>query len=253
MRAARDIRGRLYDSQYFERELAHSLDSARVVTPIVAELVSPLSVVDIGCGTGAWLLAFRENGVRDVRGYDGAHVEDAQLLIPREFLHVVDLEDPMLSIEGKFDLAVSLEVAEHLTPKAGGKLVQLLTQVAPVVLFSAAVPRQGGTGHINEQWPEYWAALFREREFFVLDPIRPKIFFDSRVQWVYRQNILMFVSAAHPRSDALIATNTLEGASGTIEWVNHRIARRPPTLRETLLNIVPAMRRSLSYHGRRLL
>ena len=87
------------------------------------------------------------------------------------------------------------------------------------------MPRQGGTGHINEQWPEYWTTLFREREFFVLDPIRPKIFFDSRVQWVYRQNILMFVSVAHPRSDAFIATNTLEGASGMIEWVNHRIAR----------------------------
>ena len=63
-----------------------------------------------------------------------------------------DLAQP-LQIDRRFDLALSLEVAEHLPPECGSEFVQTLTDLSSVILFSAAIPFQGGTDHLNEQWP----------------------------------------------------------------------------------------------------
>jgi hypothetical protein len=70
---------------------------------------------------------------------------------------------------------MSLEVAEHLSGKAGACLVHTLTQAAPLVMFSAAVPGQRGSHHINEQWPGYWRSLFTDEGFRLFNPIRPLI------------------------------------------------------------------------------
>jgi hypothetical protein len=241
-----------YNRRYFEEQNPRSLDSARLVVPIVISVVAPRNVVDLGCGDGAWRGAFHENGVSEVRGYDGASIESTELLIPAESFTRVDLEDPAASIEGQFDLAVSLEVAEHLSPQAGGFLVDRLTELAPVVLFSAAVPRQGGTGHRNEQWPASWIERFRNRGFLAFDSIRRSVFFNPRVEWFYRQNLLLFASADWPRRDTLMPRDASDSDDRMIDWVNHRLALRPPTLRESLLNILPATRRAVAYRARRL-
>jgi hypothetical protein len=251
----RRARSRLsqYTPHYFEEQNARSLDSARLVVPVVMSVVAPRSVVDVGCGNGAWLCAFRENGVREVHGYDGASIEPTELLIPAASFTRVDLEDPAAPVEGRFDLAVSLEVAEHLSPQAGDRLVERLTQLAPVVLFSAALPRQGGTGHRNEQWPAYWIERFRDRGFLAFDSIRRSVFFDSRVEWFYRQNLLLFASADWPRRETLKPLDASDSDDRMVDWVNHRLALRTPTLRESLLNILPAAWRAVAYRGRRLL
>jgi hypothetical protein len=243
----------LYNRQYFEEQNPRSLDSARLVVPIVVSVIAPRTVVDVGCGNGSWLCAFLENGVSEIHGYDGTSIERSELLIPPGSFTRVDLEDPAAGVEGQFDLAVSLEVAEHLSPEAGDFLVKRLTQLAPVVLFSAAVPRQGGTGHQNEQWPAYWIERFRNRGFLAFDSIRRSIFFDSRVEWFYRQNVLLFASADWPHLDTLMPLDTSDADDRMIEWVNHRLGLRAPTLRESLLNILPATRRALAYRARRLL
>jgi hypothetical protein len=86
-------------------------------------------------------------------------------------------------------------------------LVAELTSLAPVVLFSAAIPFQGGLNHVNEQWPDYWAALFAAHGFRVADVLRWRIWNDAQVTWWYKQNILLF---AH---DDMIAQNArLRGA-----------------------------------------
>ena len=99
------------------------------------------------------------------------------------------------------DLAICLEVAEHLTPAAGARLVKTLCSVAPVVLFSAAIPAQGGTNHINEQWQSHWADEFAAHGFDCFDPIRPEIWNDRDVFPWYRQNILLFVSRSAGKID----------------------------------------------------
>jgi hypothetical protein len=158
-------------------------------------------VVDVGCGIGAWLAVFREHGVTDVLGLDGEYVDGQQLLIPANHFHAVDLMSPP-PLDRTFDLAVSIEVAEHLSPTAADGFVGYLSTLAPIVLFSAAVPGQGGTNHLNEQWPEYWAARFVERGFVTIDCLRPLLWQREGVQWWHAQNMLLFVEqrrlGAHP-------------------------------------------------------
>jgi hypothetical protein len=89
---------------------------------------------------------------------------------------------------------MSLEVAEHLPASAANGFVDTLTRLAPVVLFSAAIPHQLGDGHINEQWQGYWIEKFAARGFRAVDCLRPTIWNDRRIEYWYRQNIFMFAS-----------------------------------------------------------
>jgi SAM-dependent methyltransferase len=172
-----------------------SRQSAEIVVPILLEYVQPTSVVDVGCGGCDWLRVFLDHGATSVLGLDGHYVDPSGIAIPRECFRAVDLSDPF-DVPGPFDLAVSIEVAEHLPARAARPLVRALSAAAPVVLFSAAVPGQGGRSHMNEQWPLYWRNLFAEQGYTRLDPIRPRIWRDTRVAWWYRQNLFLFVSAA---------------------------------------------------------
>jgi SAM-dependent methyltransferase len=181
-----------YDSDYFQLVEQQSRRSAEAVAPLLLELIGPSAVVDVGCGTGTWLEQFQAGGVREVLGIDGDWVDRSALRIPQERFQVADLAKPT-RIEGRFDLVVSLEVAEHLPPGSAEGFVEFLTSLGPVVAFSAAIPNQGGTGHVNEQWPDYWAELFAKRGYVPCDVVRQRIWNDERIAWWFRQNLLLFV------------------------------------------------------------
>ncbi len=184
---------KLYDREFYNYQAESSYRSAKVVVPLLLrEVIRPESVVDVGCGVGAWPAVFREHGVERYLGLDGESVDRSMLLIPEERFRVLDLSRPFRLAES-FDLAVSLELAEHLPPESAKGFVESITRLAPVILFSAAVPLQGGLHHINEQWPEYWEDLFSRHGFTMLDPLRKLIWQDSRVEWWYRQNIFLYV------------------------------------------------------------
>ncbi len=181
-----------YDPAFFHAWQPGSARSARVIVPLVVDLLRPGSVVDVGCGIGAWLSVFKEYGVEDVVGVDGDYVDRAELLVdPRRFV-AHDLEEP-LHLQRSFDLAVSLEVAEHLRPEAAETFVESLVRLAPVVLFSAAVPEQGGADHRNEQWPEYWAELFARHSYEPVDCVRRRVWSNPDVEVWYAQNTLLYV------------------------------------------------------------
>jgi SAM-dependent methyltransferase len=189
-----------YGDGWFEERLAPALESPRRIAPLVADLMRPQSirsVIDVGCGPGTWLEAFTGLGAEDILGIDGEWLDRDVLRFPADRLLIHDLEQP-LQLDRTFDLAISLEVAEHVSPDAAPHLVDALTRAAPVVLFSAAAPLQGGTHHVNERWPQAWAGLFAERGFVTVDPVRPRIWTDEQIAWYYRQNIIVCV-----RRDAL--------------------------------------------------
>ncbi len=180
-----------YDGAFYERQREGSLRSASHIVPLVLELIPVRSVIDVGCGVGTWLSVFRTHGVTDLLGIDGDHVDRSMLLIDPSLFCAMDLARPEC-LERGFDLAVCLEVAEHLPAERAEPLVEFLSSLAPAILFSAAIPCQGGVGHINERWPEYWAALFRGAGYVPLDAIRPKVWKNPDVQWWYAQNTLLF-------------------------------------------------------------
>lgn len=181
---------------YAARRKDNIRSSARVIVPLVLELVQPRSVIDVGCGTGEWLSVFEEHGVADVWGVDGGWVNKKRLEIAEERFVPFDLEQPF-HMDRRFDLVVSLEVAEHLSQERANTFVDSLTRLGPVVLFSAAIPHQVGANHINCQWPEYWAERFDEKDYVVIDCLRRKIWRNENVAKSYRQNILMFAAREH--------------------------------------------------------
>jgi SAM-dependent methyltransferase len=181
-----------YSKDFFCEQKKGSLKSAKEVVPLVIDLIKPKSVIDVGCGIGAWLSVFREYGISDIFGIDGEWVDKSLLLIPEDKFLVFDLKKP-LQINRKFDLVISLEVAEHLPKEFAETFIDSLAKLGDVILFSAAIPFQGGTHHLNEQWPDYWAEKFFKRGFFVVDCIRKKIWKNENVDFWYAQNILLFV------------------------------------------------------------
>src|SRR5262245_3511460 len=118
-------------------------------------------------------------------------------MIAAERFRETDLSRPF-ALPRTFDLAVSLEVAEHLPAAAATGFVQSLAKLAPAVLFSAAVPHQGGWQHVNEQWPQYWADLFARDRFFAVDCLRERFWTVADVRWWYAQNMILFLRDDHP-------------------------------------------------------
>lgn len=180
-----------YSRDFYLGQRDGSYASASVIVPIVKDIFAPRSVCDVGCGVGTWLRAWKDNGVGEIRGLDGDYVDRSQLMIDEADFRCHDLRKPLPS-DAKFDLAMSLEVAEHLPPERSESFIAELTALAPVVLFSAAIPLQGGTDHINEQWQSYWAGLFEKQGFSPLDVIRPAVWEDHAVERWYRQNTIVY-------------------------------------------------------------
>lgn len=179
-----------YPKSFYRSLESPALNSAREVLPFLFELFRPGSVVDVGCGTGEWLSVCQELGAKDILGIDfyGGDL----LKIERTSFVKQNLSKPF-TLPRSYDLAMSLEVAEHLPPESAEGFVGSLTSLSSVVLFSAAIPSQGGAGHVNEQWPEYWASLFEKFDFVPIDCIRPRFWDNEKVTCHYSQNSVLYI------------------------------------------------------------
>lgn len=180
-----------YSDAFYKAIREGSISSARQIVPLVLDLVHPASVVDVGCGTGSWLSVFKEHGVGDILGMDGEYVGGV-LEIDAGAFRATDLTRPF-EIGRRFDLVVCLEVVEHLPAESARQFIDSLVKLGPVILFSAAIPHQGGWAHQNEQWPDYWSALFESCGFVPVDCLRKKLWNNAAVEFWYRQNILIYV------------------------------------------------------------
>jgi Glycosyl transferase family 11. len=176
-----------YTSRYYHQISDGSIRSARLVLEALGWM--PESVIDIGCGVGEW-----NNGHPDYTGVD-FRINKKDLLIPAENFISCDLNNTYLEPGRKYDLALCLEVAEHLRPNRAEGLIKMLCSLSDRVLFSAAIPYQGGTGHINERFQTYWAGLFAEHGFGAAE-IQPAIRDCPDIEFWYRQNIILYERGA---------------------------------------------------------
>ena len=177
--------------KYIHEEIVHNFKAARKVVPIIIEIFKPKSVVDVGCGIGTWLKVFMDLGISDVLGIDGDYVDKNKLKINKKYFVEHNLEEQYRH-EKKFDIAISLEVAEHLAIQSADIFVKTLVNLSDTVIFSAAIPNQGGQNHINEREPQYWIEKFKEEGYDCFDVIRPLIWDNHNVDSWYRQNMLIF-------------------------------------------------------------
>ena len=183
----------IYTRKFYEWMQVGSHRSAEIIVPYIMQLIRSQRVIDIGCGTGEWLEVFKKQGVKEVLGVDGGWFDESLLKISSNEFIKLDFTKEELKIGRTFDLAITLEVINHIPKDRTRDFIRLMTQVAPVVLFSAPIPYQGGSGaRINEQWPAYWAELFKENGFLAADCLRDKIWADQRIERWYAQNMLIF-------------------------------------------------------------
>jgi SAM-dependent methyltransferase len=188
-----------YDSSYFARLMPESYRSAQEIIPLLLEHYRPSSAVDVGCGVGSWAKALEECGVEDVIGIDSNYIDQNMLMIDRTHFLAVDLAQSF-DLERKFDLVVSVEVAEHLPYDRASGFVRDLADLGDVILFSAALPYQAGVNHLNENWLEFWAILFMRSDFVAVDLVRPTIWYNRSISYWYRQNILVFIKKQKAQS-----------------------------------------------------
>lgn len=198
--------GRRYTARFYDDVGEAAARSASVIVPIVTDLMTVTSVLDVGCGTGSWLRAFQEQGVLDIVGLDLDTVPEEALVVDPAGVQRADLTAGF-ALDRRFDLIVCLEVAEHLPGQSAEPLLDAFAAHGDVVLFSAAIPGQGGNGHVNEQWQSWWAERFEARGYQVFDVIRPTIWMHPDVRWWYQQNTVLYVRGTPP--PALAAATTL--------------------------------------------
>lgn len=180
-----------YDDDFFDTAEARIKSSAETIVPIIIHLFNPMSVIDVGCGRGVWLSVCRKYDI-DVFGIDGDYINKDNLAIPKANFVEKNLALDV-DFDRRFDLALCLEVAEHLPMERSESFIDFLVSLAPVVVFSAAIPGQTGRNHINEQWPEFWIDIFKKKNYDFFDLFRPILWNIEKISPWYRQNMLVFI------------------------------------------------------------
>ncbi len=183
-----------YDPRFFDIIRQGIVSSTEQVVPLLYRHLQPKRLIDVGCGEGWWAHRFASSYGCQVLGVD----RDADVSLTNIPFRHTDLDQPLPDDLGTFDVAISLEVAEHLPPHRANSFVGDLCRLAPVVVFSAAIPGQGGHGHINEQWPAYWRDTFACYGYTTSGALRFDLWENPRVENWYSQNLL--VAARHPET-----------------------------------------------------
>jgi 2-polyprenyl-3-methyl-5-hydroxy-6-metoxy-1,4-benzoquinol methylase len=160
--------------------------NSSIILSNIFKIININSAIDIGCCKGSWLLGLKKLGVQELYGVDGDWNDKTSVceIINPENYYECDLDKTIFKLNKKFDLAICLEVAEHINNF--NNVISTLVGLSDVILFSAAIPNQGGQNHVNEQWPSYWKKLFNEQNYEFLDIIRPYIWDDKRIFKWYR-------------------------------------------------------------------
>jgi len=185
----------LYKGNFYSKRNEKTIISSKKILKIVYEILGQSTirnVIDVGCGVGVWLKFCEKKGAKTI-GIEGEWLPK-NLYVADGKLITSDLSKTLPNLNKKFDLCISLEVAEHLPKIRANRFVYELTKYSNIILFSAAVPGQGGKGHINEQPLSYWIKLFQNNNYEMFDIIRPAIWDNQDIPVWYRQNTVLFLS-----------------------------------------------------------
>jgi Methyltransferase domain len=181
----------VYGDRFFRTADQTAAAAAEGLLPHLAAEIPVRSVLDVGCARGVWLAWWLRHGASDVIGVDGPYVDPEELAIPRSAFQALDVSAPF-SLGRRFDLVQSLEVAEHLDESCADTFIANLVAHGTLILFSAAIPGQGGEHHVNEQPWEYWRSKFAAHEFELFDFVRPRTRDDQSIYFCYRFNSFLF-------------------------------------------------------------
>lgn len=203
-----------YNEKFYKEMSSDSLVSAQIYLSYLWNYIQADSVLDVGCGRGAWLKACHDLGSVKLYGYDGDWNNQSQMIDQAIEFSAKDLNEPFF-IDKEVDLLITLEVAEHLHSSSSSQFIKSITSATEAILFSAAYTGQGGTSHINEQRHSYWARLFLSHGYVPFDLFRSKFWGDKRVGFWYQQNTFLYLKKDSQAYNKIISS----GFSG-VENIN---------------------------------
>jgi SAM-dependent methyltransferase len=188
----------LYDEKFYRSVSTRSRKTAEIVSPMLLQIFkNPKSVLDVGCGDGVWLdEIIKLNNFSRVEAVD-SEASDFKFIKNKKriIIHKQNLEINSRLPKFEFDIVLCLEVLEHLTEETALKIAGQITN-SGMILFSAATPGQGGTGHINERTHEYWDDFFAKKGFISADCIRPQIQAYSQIPSFYKNNLMVYLNTS---------------------------------------------------------
>ena len=183
----------IFDRSFFDKNLEWNMPIAGKLVDVLMRYFHPRSVVDVGCGNAEFLSVFQKRDVL-IKGYEGSHHAIDSSLIGKEFIEQFDLKNTIQDSR-KYDLVLCLEVAEHIEKDYSQKLVENVTKLGDVILFSAAPPGQGGHFHMNEQPREFWINFFAIRNFSIdehlTEALKNEMIKKGILSW-YCDNLMVF-------------------------------------------------------------
>ena len=185
-----------YDDDFYSDRNKETEYSSKAILCIIKEFFGSIgSVADFG-GVGTFLKT--AHGVFGINWdhialFEGDYIKTQWLQVPYSCYNPVNLEERIMT-DRKYDLCICLEVAEHLSEKRANSFVADLCEISDLILFSAAVKGQGGIHHVNEQELKYWIDKFSILNYRAFDIIRPRIQYDEKILWWYRQNCIVFIN-----------------------------------------------------------
>lgn len=215
-----------YDKVFFDYIQEGSLKSSLQLVPVVQSLLNVSSVLDVGCGRGAWLKTWSDLGVTDFVGVDGEYVDTDLLLINEKFFHSKDITNTF-DLKRKFELVQCLEVAEHIKADHAKQLVKNICRHGDCVLFSAAPPGQGGEHHVNERPYSYWQEMFKAEGYEMFDAVRSGVVDCTDVLPWYKYNTFIFIK--NNRNESLwseLKTYKVEGAPMDISPKLYKVRKK---------------------------
>ena len=189
-----------YDDRFYG-DNSTRLESSREILKFIFEILNPKSILDVGCGRGAWLKSSRELGAKTLYGFDGEW-NDGKEIDNEIIFKSIDL-NKNFNVDKKFDLTLCLEVAEHLEKNSSEIIISSLTKSSNAILFSSAFKHQGGIGHLNENLHSFWAKLFFKYDFLPYDIIRPQFWNNKKISYWYRQNSFLYIKKNSTEFDKL--------------------------------------------------
>ncbi len=203
----------VYDQSWHLRFGSESSAAAAKILAYVVDTFSPESLIDFGAGAGHWVKIAVNLGIKDCTAVDGPWTDPSLIVIDKSLFHYHDLSRP-ICFHRRYDLALSLEAAQYLDEDGCINLINTLVQHADTILFSSAVPYQGGN-NVTERWQSHWAQLFEDRGYQPVDLIRPRFWNDSEIPYYYRQNTILYVKEIGSELERLES----QLASGKKAWV----------------------------------
>lgn len=181
----------MYSKNYYSRHANGSLNSANRILSLLSEFIHPNSVADIGCGTGTWGFTAEKIWGAQIFAFDRHRYDDCDMYISAEKYFQCDLRQKTRL--GRYDLAICVEVIEHIDQNYEDIVIDNLCACSDTLLFSGALPFQGGTGHINERPFSYWLEKFNMRGYTMIQDIRWSIWDQSDIEIWYRNNIMFLM------------------------------------------------------------